>query len=207
MQLDAVSTHRVLINLWKPFLVLVGGLFVLRSIKRGLYRALGLWQCNRLFSANALRAIGRFIIALLYTPPLLATRRIAGFQLSGALDTFAGLLAVLGASMVAVRNILSNITATFFMLIWRPYRLGPPIEVVPDGIRSKDCDSNRMYAPVEAPHGSTVLIPNNLFFQKYVCRLPLSVKVTVMLSTPRRAGVVCGEDEGRVFERGWPAQG
>ncbi|MHB1512206.1 MAG: hypothetical protein ACYCTF_02205 [Acidiferrobacter sp.] len=207
MQLDAVSTHRVLVNLWKPFLVLVGGLFVLRSLKRDLNRALALLPRNSLFSVMALHAIGRFIIALLYTPLLLVTRRIAGFQLSGALDTFAGFLTVLGAGMVVVWSILRHITATFIVLIWRPCRLGLPIEVAPDGIQGKDCDSNRMYAEVEESQGSTVLIPDKLFFQKYVHRLLLPAKATVMLSTPLRAGVVAGEDEGRVFERGWPAQG
>lgn len=206
MQLDVVSYHRVLVNLWKPFLVLVGGLFVLRYLKRGLYRALVLLQRNSRFSVSALHAVGRFLTALLYILLLLVTLRIAGFQVSGVLDTFAGFLAVLGVGMVAVWTILSNITATFFMLIWRPYQLGQHIEVLPDGIKGKVLDNNLMYTEVEESQGSTVLIPNNLFFQRYVRRLPLPVKATVMLSAQLRAGVVGTEDEGGAFERGAPAR-
>ena len=200
MLLSVPSSHRVLVNLWKPFLVLVGGLFVLRYLKRGLYRALVLLQRNSLFSAGTLHAIGRFVTVLLYALLVLVVLRIAGFPVSGVLDTFTGFLAVLGVGMVAVWTILSNITATFFMLIWRPYQLGQHIEVLPDGIKGKVLDSNLMYTEVEESHGSTVLIPNNLFFQKYVRRLPLPVKSTVLLSAQLRAGVVGGEDEGGPLE-------
>jgi small-conductance mechanosensitive channel len=189
------SSHRVLVNLWKPFLVLVGGLFVLRYLKRGLYQALVLRQRNSLFSAGTLHAIGRYVTVLLYVLLVLAALRIAGFPVSGVLDTFTGFLAVLGVGLVAVGTILGNITATFFMWIWRPYQLGQPIKVLPDGIEGKVRDSPLMDIEVEEPHGRTVLIPNNLFFQKYVRRLPLPVQSTVRLPARLRAGVVGGEDE------------
>ncbi len=191
----SVSYHAVLVNLWKPVLVFAGGLFVLHYLKRGLYRGLVLLQRNRAFSAGALHAVGRFATVLLYILLVLVTLRMAGFEVTGVLDTFAGFLAVLGVGMVAVWTILSNITATLFMVIWRPYQLGQHIEILPDGVKGKVLDSNLMYTEVEESQGTTVLIPNNLFFQKYVRRIPLPVKSTVLLSAQLRAALVASEEE------------
>ena len=195
MPLSVPSSHRVLVHLRKPFLVLVGGLFVLRSLKRGLYQAPVLRQRDRLYSAGTVHAIARSVTVLLHVLLVLVALRIAGLPVSGVLDTFTGFLAVLGIGLLAVGTIFGNITAPFFMWIWRPYQFGQPIEVLPDGIEGKVLDSPLMDIETEGPRGRTVLIPDTLFFPKCVRRLPLPVQSAVWLSARHRAGVVGGEDE------------
>ncbi len=193
MSLDAVSTHRILVNLWKFFLMLVGGLFALRHLKRGLYRALVVLQCNGLFSVSALHAIGRLVAAFLYILPLLVVLRIVGFRVSGVLDTFAGFRAVLAVGMVAVWTILGRITATFSMLIRCPYAPAP--QIAPDGMKGKALD-NLSDTEAEESQGGRTSIPNRRFSQKPRRRRPLPVPATIMLSPPRRAAVVGGEERG-----------
>lgn len=195
-----MTYHQVLVNLWKPLLTLMGGLFFLGYVKRGLFRALARLQRGRVFSVGALHAVGRFTTVTLYVLLGLLALRLAGFQVTGVLDTFAGFLAVLGVGMVAVWTILSNITASFLMLVWRPYQLGQHIEIIPDGVKGKVIDSNLMYTEIEEAQGTTVLVPNNLFFQKHVRRTPLPAESTVLLSAQLRAGLISPGDDGRPFK-------
>ncbi len=206
MQPDAVSYHRVLINLWKPFLALVGGPFVLRSLKRGLYRAPASLRRNSLFAVGAPHMIGRFGAVVLHVPLALIALRVAGFPATGVLATFAGLLAVLGAGMVAVRTIPSAITATVFMLMRRPYPLGQHVEALPDGVKGEVPDNALVYAGVQGSRGRAGLVPNGPFFQKGARRLPLPVRSTVMASPRLRAGGVGDQGEGRAFGRGSPVR-
>lgn len=116
--------HQVLAKLWKPFLVLTGGLFTLRYVKRGLFRALARLPRNHVFSVGAPHTVGRFTTVMLYALLELVALRLAGFQVMGVLDTFAGFLAVLGVGMVAVWAILSNITASIPNACVEPLSVG-----------------------------------------------------------------------------------
>ncbi len=196
-----VSPHHLLVNLWKPVLVLGGGLVFLNYVKRGLFRSLAFVQRRAALSVGSVHAIGRFATVTLYVLLVLIALRMAGFQVTGILDTFAGFLAVLGVGMVAVWTMLSNITATFLMLIWKPYELGQCIEILPDGIKGKVLDSNLMFTEIEEQQGTSVLVPNNLFFQRYVRRAPLPVEATVLLSAQLRAGLAAREETHRPAAR------
>lgn len=76
------------------------------------------------------------------------------------------ILGLIAIGFVAVWSMLSNVSATFLILIFKPFRMGDKIEIVGDGVRGAIDDLNIIYTTLLAEDGSLVRVPNNLFFQK-----------------------------------------
>ena len=45
--------------------------------------------------------------------------------------------AVIGVGFVAVWTIVSNITASPFLSVWRPFKLGQTVEVLPENLKAR----------------------------------------------------------------------
>jgi small-conductance mechanosensitive channel len=61
---------------------------------------------------------------------------------------------------------VSNITASFFITIWRPFHLGHTIELLPENLKGRVIGRNMMFTVVRKQNGTLLQVPNNLFFQK-----------------------------------------
>lgn len=55
-----------------------------------------------------------------------------GFSVSGVWALLASVAALIGVGFLAVWTIISNITASIFIAIWRPFRLGELVELLPE---------------------------------------------------------------------------
>ena len=73
---------------------------------------------------------------------------------------------MIGVGFLAVWTIVSNITASVFITIWRPFRLGETVEILPESLRGRVIDRNLMFTVLREASGAALQIPNNLFFQK-----------------------------------------
>jgi small-conductance mechanosensitive channel len=73
---------------------------------------------------------------------------------------------VIGVGFLATWTMVSNITASFFIAVWRPFHLGDTVEVLPESLKGRVIDSNLMFVVVREDGGALIQIPNNLFFQK-----------------------------------------
>ncbi|TVR50752.1 MAG: hypothetical protein EA425_09025 [Puniceicoccaceae bacterium] len=79
------------------------------------------------------------------------------------LSAVLGLIAI---GFVAVWSMLSNLSATLLIIIFKPFRVGEQIELLGDNIRGRVADLSLMFTVIEDENGNLTNVPNNLFFQK-----------------------------------------
>lgn len=82
------------------------------------------------------------------------------------MDPLISAAAVIGVGFLAVWTMVSNVTASIFITIWRPFHLGETIELLPENLKGRVIDRNMMFTAVRDETGCVLQIPNNLFFQK-----------------------------------------
>lgn len=116
------------------------------------------------------RIARRWFRGLLILLATLACVAIAGFQVESVWSFITTALALVAVGFVAVWSILSNILATFVILIWRPFYVGERIEVMPDGIAGRVIDINFIYTILRTDEGERISVPNNMFAQKFIRR-------------------------------------
>jgi small-conductance mechanosensitive channel len=152
--------------------LLVGGGLAIWLVVRLLDRALYRRTRHLKLSEQVTRTVRKVVVASLWTVLLLVVLHTWGVNVSGVWAMLASLLAVIGVGMLAVWTMISNVTAALFIWIWRPYTMGQHIEVLPDGFKGRVVDRNLMFTELEDADGSTLVIPNNLFFQRVTRRAP-----------------------------------
>lgn len=163
---------RPLAALVPSLLLLVAGAALISLILRSLERALRRTHRHVHVSEDTTRTLRKITGITLWTVLLLILLRFWGIDVDGLWTTLASVLAVVGVGLLAVWTMVSNITATLFIWIWRPYTIGQHIELLPDGIKGRAVDRSLMFTTVEEADGSTLMIPNNLFFQRIIRRAP-----------------------------------
>jgi len=94
------------------------------------------------------------------------TLEVWGISVVGLWTLLVSAATVIGVGFLATWTMVSNITASFFIAIWRPFRLGDTVEILPENLKGRVIDSNLMFLIVRESSGSVIHIPNNLFFQK-----------------------------------------
>lgn len=141
---------------------------VLSSALRALVNA------DRLPESTA-RLLERWLRGLLVLVTVLVIVAIAGYAIDSLWTFLTTLLAMIAIGFVAVWSILSNLLATFVILIWRPFNLGEEIEIMPDGVGGRVVDINFIYTVLRSEDGRMTAIPNNTFAQKFIRRTPLKL--------------------------------
>ena len=111
---------------------------------------------------------------------ILITLRHMGVNVNGLWTLLLSVLAVIGVGLLAVWAMVSNITANFFILVWKPYELGDRVELIPDGVKGRAVDRSLMFTVLREDDGSTLVVPNNLFFQQIVRRIPNKTRQTAL---------------------------
>jgi small-conductance mechanosensitive channel len=89
-----------------------------------------------------------------------------GVSVGGLWTLLASAIAVIGVGFLAVWTIVSNVTASFFITVWRPFKLGQTVELLPENLKGRVIDRNMMFTVLREEGGSILQIPNNLFFQR-----------------------------------------
>jgi len=89
-----------------------------------------------------------------------------GISVVGLWTLLVSAATVIGVGFLATWTMVSNITASFFISIWRPFHLGDAVEVLPENLKGRVIDGNLMFVIVRDSSGAVIHIPNNLFFQK-----------------------------------------
>jgi small-conductance mechanosensitive channel len=89
-----------------------------------------------------------------------------GVSIGGLWTLLVGGAAVIGVGFLATWAIVSNVTASFCLTLWRPFRLGHTVEIVPENLKGRVIDVNLMFTTLREEGGAAITIPNNLFFQK-----------------------------------------
>ncbi len=89
-----------------------------------------------------------------------------GIALAGVWGLLVSGIAVIGVGFLATWAIISNFTASLFLTIWRPFRLGDRVVILPENTAGRVTQHNLMFTVLREEDGSVVNVPNNLFFQK-----------------------------------------
>lgn len=155
--------------------VLLLGLLAYLLIRRGvnlMYR--------RSYISESARGV--FYVVLRWTMlvliGLLVLQQI-GVQLTSVWAALSATVVLLGAALVAVWSVASNIFCSLLLLVFRPFSIGDDIELIEPtggpGLGGKVVNLNLIYTYLleegeNGAGGTIVEVPNNIFFQKSIRR-------------------------------------
>lgn len=145
------------------FILIAAGAVVALS-KRYIWKLLE--RLERRVSYETSLIIARSVAAALWLVAALLVLSLWGVSVSGLWTLLVSAAAVIGVGFLAVWAMISNITASFFLTIWRPFRLGQTVELLPESLKGEVIDRNMMFTALREDSGSILQVPNNLFFQK-----------------------------------------
>ena len=110
--------------------------------------------------------INRVIIAVLWTLIVSIVLDVWGIGLGGVWAVLVGAVTIIGVGFIATWAMTSNFTASFFLVLWRPFHVGQTVEILPENLKGRVVDRNLMFTTLSEDSGSVLQIPNSLFFQK-----------------------------------------
>jgi small-conductance mechanosensitive channel len=110
--------------------------------------------------------IARSVTATLWIVTLLLVLDLWGVGVGGLWAVLASVATLIGVGFLANWAMVSNMTASLFLAIWRPFRLGDTVELLPENLKGRAVDRNLMFTALREEGGSVLQVPNNLFFQK-----------------------------------------
>jgi small-conductance mechanosensitive channel len=108
----------------------------------------------------------RVVSGCLWVMVMLLILNIWGIGIGGVWTFLASAVAVVGVGFLAVWAMVSNVTAAFFLTLWRPFQLGQTVEILPEALRGRVIDRNMMFTVLQEDAGGMLHVPNNLFFQR-----------------------------------------
>ena len=117
-------------------------------------------------SYETVLTLTRVVSSGLWLVTALLVLNLWGISVSGLWTLLASTVAVVGVGFLAVWTMVSNVTASFFISLWRPFRLGQTVEILPEALKGRVIDRNLMFTVLRDEGGNLLQVPNNMFFQK-----------------------------------------
>ena len=115
---------------------------------------------------ETMTSFGRVVAIAFWCVVLLLVLNLWGVNVAGLWAVLASTAAIIGVGFLATWAMVSNVTASLFLAIWRPFHLGDTVELLPENLKGRAVDRNLMFTVLREDGGSLLQIPNNLFFQK-----------------------------------------
>jgi len=116
--------------------------------------------------AATITSFGRVITITLSFVALLLLLDLWGVGVGGLWTVLVSAVTIIGVGLLATWAMVSDVTASLFLTIWRPFRLGDTVELLPENLKGRAVERNLMFTVLREEGGSVLQIPNNLFFQK-----------------------------------------
>jgi small-conductance mechanosensitive channel len=135
-------------------------------LNRVLRRIIGRAYARRYLPYETLLTVTRVITAGLWFITGLVILDLWGVSVGGLWTLLISAAAIIGVGFLAVWTIVSNVTASLFLTIWRPFHLGQTIELLPENLKGRVIDRNMMFTALRDEGGNVLQVPNNFFFQK-----------------------------------------
>jgi len=154
------------LNLATTVAVLVGAAIVIAVVKRLLQRWLRGLEGRLGLTQDVVLSVTRVVASALWIIAALVILNLWGIAVGGVWTLIVSGAAVVGVGFLATWAMISNITASLFILIWRPFHLGDTVEVLPENLKGRVVERNLMFVVLREEAGSAIKVPNNLFFQK-----------------------------------------
>jgi small-conductance mechanosensitive channel len=147
-------------------LILVAALAGALSINRLMRHLLLRIQPRLRPSSDTALLFTRALNSVLWVCAGLLILNVWGVSATGLWAFLASIAAVIGVGFLAFWTMVSNITASLFIAIWRPFRLGDSVEVLPESLNGRVIERNLMFTVLREKQGTILQVPNNMFFQK-----------------------------------------
>lgn len=147
--------------------VIVGTVIVLFLVNRGFILLARKRKISESDVALPRKVINWLIIAIAF----LVLTGVLGFDIGGLWTMLSTVLAMVAIGFVAVWSVLSNISCTAMIILFRPFGIGDVLEFVgEEGVRGRVVDLNFLYTTLETDDSAVLQIPNSLFFQRVLKR-------------------------------------
>lgn len=156
-------------------LVLIGAGIVRLILERGLNLVA---KRANLRPADIL-PLKKILKSILYLVTAILILTVFGVNLGGLWAILSTVLAMVAIGFVAVWSLLSNVSSTVIILLFRPFAIGDEIEFAGEAVKGRVVDLNFLYTTLREPDGTLIQIPNNLFFQKSVKRRRSTCAITL----------------------------
>jgi small-conductance mechanosensitive channel len=146
--------------------LLVVALILIAVINRLLRGWLRLLETRVSLPYQTVLTVTRLVSGLLWVVTIMILLDIWGVGLGGVWTLLVSAATVVGVGFLATWAMVSNVTASFFITLWRPFHFGDTVQVMPENLRGRVIDRNLMFTSLRDEDGSLIQVPNNLFFQK-----------------------------------------
>src|SRR5215469_12116844 len=147
-------------------IILIAASVAMLVVNRVLRRWLAYLRSRLHQSDETNLVISRIVTAVLWTLTALVIINTWGVSLGGVWAVLVSAITVIGVAFLATWAMISNITASFFLVLWRPFRFGQTVEILPENLKGRVTKSNLMFTTLRDDDGNELQIPNNLFFQR-----------------------------------------
>jgi small-conductance mechanosensitive channel len=146
--------------------VLIGAFILIRLLRRRLQASMRELADRLRLPYETVLTATRLLLGAMWIIAALLALEIWGVSVGGLWTLLASAAAIVGVGFLATWTMISNVTASFFLAVWRPFHLGDTIEMLPEKLSGRVIDRNLMFVVIREDGGAVIQIPNNLFFQK-----------------------------------------
>jgi small-conductance mechanosensitive channel len=116
--------------------------------------------------AETIVSLARFTTLVLWCVAVLLVLDLWGVGVGGLWTVFLSTATIVGVGFLATWAMISNVTASLFLAVWRPFHIGDSVEMLPENLKGRAVERNLMFTVLREDNGAVLQIPNNLFFQK-----------------------------------------
>jgi small-conductance mechanosensitive channel len=146
--------------------LLIAASAIILLINRLISRALQRLEQRLSLPYETLVSAARLVTGVLWLITALLVLSLWGVSVSGLWTLLVSAAAVIGVGFLAVWTMISNVTASLFITVWRPFHRGHTVELLPENLKGRVAGRNMMYTIIREESGALLHVPNNLFFQK-----------------------------------------
>jgi len=150
----------------EALVVLVLASIVILSLNRILRQKLTHLHGRLHMTYETMLVVNHVITAFLWVVTIFIVLNVWGVSLAGIWAVLVSVITVIGVGFLATWTMISNFTANFFLVLWRPFHFGQTVEILPENLTGQVTDLNVMFTTLREDDGSVLRIPNNFFFQK-----------------------------------------
>ena len=128
---------------------LIGNISIRRFLRR---LPLQIQPRFRLHSETTL-SLARALNSMLWVCAGLLILNAWGVSMTGLWAFLVSIAAVIGVGFLAFWTMVSNITASVFIAIWHPFRLGDTVELLPESLNGRVAERNLMFTVLREKRG------------------------------------------------------
>jgi small-conductance mechanosensitive channel len=161
----AKSNFNVMMLL-ETLIVIVAAFITVSFINRVVAGSIRSFEHRLSLPEETLLGFTRVIKGLVWLIAALLILGLWGVSVSGLWTLLVSAATIIGVGFLAVWAMISNVTASLFITIWRPFQSGDTVELLPENFRGRVIGRNLMFTVLRMEDGARLLVPNNLFFQK-----------------------------------------